>query len=330
MKMNLISKLPPRCLRCYDWLARVITWFQRGRCPLHAAGLTYYSMLAIVPILCVIIAAAQLVGLDDLAKDRVDGYLDTLITNVERGQDDNILKSLPIESEIEREEKRVAAGFIARQARWVTKTVFEKVKAFNVRTFGLVGCGCLFWMIISSLSMVELSFNEIWGVTRRRSLIHRCWMYLLMALSFPVFVALAMSPQLLALAKKFVGAVFGSTKVTAWVNGGFVALVDSAVFRFALSFALAGLVFAVIFVTMPNRRVSFRNAFRGGLLTAILFCGWLKLCAIAQVGIARSSVLYGSFAFIPILLAWMYVGWQIVLIGACVVRSFEEPLPAEK
>jgi uncharacterized BrkB/YihY/UPF0761 family membrane protein len=46
----------------------------------------------------------------------------------------------------------------------------------------------------------------------------------------------------------------------------------------------------------------------------------MKVCAVAQVGIAKSSALYGSFAFMPIVLAWLYMSWQIVLLGANMVE----------
>ena len=36
----------------------------------------------------------------------------------------------------------------------------------------------------------------------------------------------------------------------------------------------------------------------------------------AQVGVANSSALYGSFAFLPIVLAWLYISWQIILMGS--------------
>ena len=64
-------------------------------------------------------------------------------------------------------------------------------------------------------------------------------------------------------------------------------------------------------------------AFKAGFVTSVLFCGWLKLCAVAQVGIANSSALYGSFAFLPIVLAWVYVSWQIVLLGSVMTYAFE-------
>ena len=48
-----------------------------------------------------------------------------------------------------------------------------------------------------------------------------------------------------------------------------------------------------------------------------------------SVGIAKSSALYGSFAFLPIILTWLYIGWQIILLGACMVKSFEDGGKAE-
>jgi membrane protein len=56
----------------------------------------------------------------------------------------------------------------------------------------------------------------------------------------------------------------------------------------------------------------------------MVFCLWLKVCAIAQIGIAKTSALYGSFAFLPIILAWMYMSWEIILFGANVVRVLEK------
>ena len=91
----------------------------------------------------------------------------------------------------------------------------------------------------------------------------------------------------------------------------------------AVSLTFASLNFAFLFKVIPHRKVDNRHAFYGGLVTAILFGGWIKVCAIAQVGIAKSSALYGSFAFLPIILAWIYMSWQIVLLGACMVRTME-------
>ena len=49
----------------------------------------------------------------------------------------------------------------------------------------------------------------------------------------------------------------------------------------------------------------------------------MKLCAVAQVGISKSSAIYGSFSFLPIVLAWVYVSWEIVLLGAAFSRVIQ-------
>ena len=143
------------------------------------------------------------------------------------------------------------------------------------------------------------------------------------ALALPVAAALAASPQLLNLAKDAVEAVFGAAWISKWAGDWLVALIDWQVFRMAFSFIMSSLVFAVFFKVMPNRKVRFRYALWGGVLSSLMFVSWLKACAVAQVGIAKSSALYGSFAFFPIVLAWMYVSWEIVLLGANMVRAFE-------
>ena len=58
------------------------------------------------------------------------------------------------------------------------------------------------------------------------------------------------------------------------------------------------------------------------MVTAFLFAGWMKLCAIAQVGVAKSSAIYGSLAFLPIIVTWLYMSWQIVLFGANMTYAF--------
>jgi uncharacterized BrkB/YihY/UPF0761 family membrane protein len=51
--------------------------------------------------------------------------------------------------------------------------------------------------------------------------------------------------------------------------------------------------------------------------------GWMVLCTTAGVGIAKSGAMYGSFAAVPIVLAWVYMSWQLVLLGSCMSYAFE-------
>jgi membrane protein len=304
------------------WVELTVVGFLRNRCALHAAGLTYFSILALVPLLCVLLVFAKAVGADDFARRSVNGYLDSLIVNVERGQDGDFLAGLPV-AETDREKKRIAASVFAREARSVSNTVFERIENFDVGAFGWIGFAFLFWTVVSSVGMIEVSFNGIWGVDRSRPPLRRALVHPAVALALPGAAALAVSPQVLNLVKDLLEATLGAAWVTKWISDWLVALVDWRIFRMTFSFCMSSLVFASFFKVMPNRVVRFRHALPGAAATSLLFACWLKLCAVAQVGIAKSSVLYGSFAFFPIVLAWMYVSWEIVLLGACMVRAAE-------
>ena len=312
-----------------DWGWAVVCRFLDNHCTMHAAGLTYYSLLAIVPILCVLLLAAKTLGADDFVKTQINGQIDAMIVNIESGQDDDLAAVATLD-EAAREQKRAMAQEFGRRARSLSNQVFERVEQFDVGTLGWVGFFTLLWTVISSIGMVEVSFNEIWGVDKPRPVWKRAYLYLFVSIVVPVLSALAMSLPILNVVKDVIVATAGATSLTKWLSDGLVWFLDSTLLRLAIVFVLSSLNFAYLYWVMPNRKVSFRHAFYGGMVTALLFGGWVKLCAVAQVGIAKSSALYGSLAFLPIVLAWMYMSWQIVLLGAVIVRELELRLPWEK
>ena len=121
--------------------------------------------------------------------------------------------------------------------------------------------------------------------------------------------------------KDIIQSTAGALWLTRWLSDGMVWVLDSWALRMAITLFFSTLVFAFLFKVLPNCRVRFRPAFWSGLVTALLFSSWFRICAVAQVGIAKSSALYGSFALLPIVLAWLYMSWQIVLLGCCMVRA---------
>jgi YihY family inner membrane protein len=298
--------------------------FSRNQCTMHAAGLTYFSLLAIVPILCLLLFSAKMCGVDDCARREINARLDALIVTVEKGQDEAIVgkladvKVLPPE---EREKKRIAALEFGKQARAVSNALFDRIARFDVGTLGWVGLLFLLWTAVSTLGMVETSFNRIWGVSRPRPFWKRAVLYVFISVVLPVLAILALSLPVLGAVKNAIGATLGASWLTRWAGDGLLWLLDAWFFRALVSLTFASLLFAFFFKALPNCRVRLLPALGGGGVTALLFWGWMKVCAVAQVGIANSSALYGSFAFFPIVLAWTYMSWQIVLFGATLVRA---------
>jgi membrane protein len=95
-----------------------------------------------------------------------------------------------------------------------------------------------------------------------------------------------------------------------WVKQGIVLGFSTLAFTFLLRF-------------MPNTRVHPIPALVGGCCTAVLFTVWLRLCTLMQVGIVKYSLIYGGFALLPILLAWIYVSWEIVMLGAHIACTMQ-------
>ncbi len=305
----------------FDWAKIAVRVFTGNHCPMHAAGLTYYCMLAMVPVLCILLLGAKSLGAKDFAMRKMQEQFDAVVVQLEKGQDDPIAAVATLADESAREEKRRHAAALAEQARGIENQILQSVDKIDIDKLGWIGFAMLVWTVLGSIGMVEVSFNEIWSVTKSRPLWRRLLLDALVVAVLPMLSGLALSVTLLKVAKDVTSAVFGSLWVTKWFSDGVIWLLDSWPSRVAITLALSALTFAFLYKVVPNCRVRWRYAWWCGLVTAFAFGGWLKLCAIAQIGIAKTSALYGSLAFLPIMLAWQYMSWQIILFGCCAVRT---------
>ena len=309
--------------RILNWGKCVVRGFLDNHCSLHAAGLTYFSMLALIPVLCCIVAFAKMAHVDHYAQEQLNAQIDSWITSIENGQDSELAKLTKPQDEERARKRKIAAEEFAKQAREFSDRLFGRIAKFDVRKMGWIGFALLLWTVISSLGQVEVCLNEIWDVEKPRPIWKKAYLYIFVATVMPIFAILAMSMPILNVVKDVIIATMGATWLTKWVSDGLVWFIDFWGFRLLISLGFASLAFGYFFWVLPNCRVRWRHAWYGGLLTAVLFGAVMKLCAIAQVGIAKSSALYGSFALFPIILAWFYMSWQVILLGANMVRAFE-------
>lgn len=295
--------------------------FIRHPCGLHAAGLTYFAILAFVPVLCLLMVFAKTCGADDFARAKINEQIDAVITNLEEVADAAPAAASGASSE--ETVRRAATQELARQARAVSNGLFDRIDTFKVGTLGWVGFAMLMWTVVSTFSQVETSMNAIWEVSKVRPVWKRCVLYLAITLILPLLAALALSFPVLRVVKDVLDATLGATSYTKWVGDALVSVLMSRGFGFLVTFAFASMAFAFVLKVVPNRPVQTRAALEGGMLTAFLFGGLMKACTSAGVGIARSSALYGSFAAVPILLAWIYMSWQVVLLGSCMTYALQ-------
>lgn len=185
---------------------------------------------------------------------------------------------------------------------------FDIVEQLNFGTLGGIGLLMLVWTVISVIGNVEQAFNRVWGVSETRPFFRKVTDYLAVVIILP-FLAVAASsvPVLAALERKMASfdAAVGLSRVA-----GF------PVFRVLWVLGILSLGFCLVLRGAPNTHVRFRPALAGGFLAAIGFSLWLKLCLKLQIGVAKYSQFFGTFAAVPILLFWMYVSWMILLVAA--------------
>ncbi|MDE6468044.1 MAG: YihY/virulence factor BrkB family protein, partial [Muribaculaceae bacterium] len=76
-----------------------------------------------------------------------------------------------------------------------------------------------------------------------------------------------------------------------------------------------------VYMLIPNTKVKFINAFISGVAagTGFLVLQWLFVSGTLYV--TKYNAIYGSFAFLPLMLLWMQLAWVICLAGAVICYS---------
>lgn len=186
-------------------------------------------------------------------------------------------------------------GFIEHTIQYVQQT--------RVGVMGGVGLLLLVWATIKVMGTIERSFNEIWRVRRSRTLVRKFTDYL---------SVLVVSPALLVAATSAGAAI----RSTALVRSALASAALARLVEWTLVLVPTWVAFGAAYVFMPNTRVRLRPALVGGIVagTAWQIAFWAYTTF--QVGMARYNAIYGTFAALPVLMVWLYLGWAVVLLGA--------------
>lgn len=186
----------------------------------------------------------------------------------------------------------------------VSDTVMGYLNEFAAKASGLTTVGGLA-LIVTSIMLfrtIDEAFNDIWQVETRRPLRQRVLVYWALLSLGPILVGASLW-AISMVARESLGLV-----------GDLPALSNLALKLLPL--LLTGGGFSALFFTVPNRSVRWKDALIGGFLTAIIL-------EALRVGIAyylskfpSYTIIYGTFATIPIFLLWVYISWLVVLLGA--------------
>ena len=184
------------------------------------------------------------------------------------------------------------------------------LQQFVGNTAGLTGAGTVFLIVTALLLMstIEKSFNRIWRVQTPRRLVSRLIMY---------WAALTLGPLLmgasLALTSYLAALPLFSV---AWVPG-----VSQGVVLTLAPFVVSLAAFTLVFTIVPNRRVAFRHALAGALVSALLFELTKRGFVWYVTTFPTYEKLYGALATVPLFLVWIYASWVVILLGGSVAAA---------
>ncbi len=180
----------------------------------------------------------------------------------------------------------------------------------NVSKMTTVGVIFVIVVAINLISTIDATMNRIWRNHKRRRLVVALAVYWMILTLGPILMGsgMAVSSYLISLT------AFAET----YVSGLRTTLLS------VVPLLTSIIAFMLLYVLMPNRVVRARHAFWGALLAAVLFELSKSGFAAYITAFPSYEAIYGALAAIPILLLWIFVSWNIVLLGAELTASIEE------
>lgn len=212
-----------------------------------------------------------------------------------------ILKSFGVQNRLE----PLLLEHLAAGSESVATAIISYIDNTSVGQLGVIGLVFLILSVLSLISGIERSFNDIWGVEETRSIPQRFTNYFSVLTIGPVFVVAAIT---------MTGSLESRT-VVQWLLD--MALVGNLllVLLGILPFVVMWLVFAGLYLFIPNTRVLPRAAVAGGIFSGTLWQLSQWAYVDFQVGVAKYNAIYGALAALPIFMVWLSLAWAIVLLG---------------
>jgi len=272
-------RLPARAKQVYQIFHETWDEFVKDRAEMFAAGLAFFTLLSIAPLMIIAVAIAGAV----------------------LGQSAALGQALLMVQET------MGSGAAEAVERWVTQASDSGMAA------SLVGFALALYTASRLTTQLRVALNQVWNVDERQAegfkasvtgyVRRRVFAFVLVLASGPLLLAVFASRTLIAWLKR---AIFPDAP---WM----APLVDLS--QLAFSLASVALVSAVVFKVVPDTCVGWRAASRGALLTSLLFNigNWLVGLYLSHAAVGQA---YGAAGSVMVVLLWLYFSAQMFLFGA--------------
>jgi len=177
----------------------------------------------------------------------------------------------------------------------IAKQVLSYLNQFAGKA-GQMGWAGALVLLVTALALIltiDRKLNDIWRVRQSRPLTQRILVY---------WAVLTLGPLLLAGSLTVTSFVLGASRgVVSTMPGGVRLLLES------VQLAIVTFGIAALYRYVPNTRVRWSHALIGAFFVAAGLELAKKLLAVYLAQVPTYSVVYGTFATVPILLIWFYV-----------------------
>jgi membrane protein len=256
----------------------LLAWrgFQKNRISLHASGLTFYSLLSVVPVAALVFGISKGFGFEERLEKVIRGLFEN------------------------RQDLKAGADYIIDFA----NNMLNGINGGFIAGIGLI---VLFWSVMQLLGNIEDSFNAIWEIKKARPFIRKFSDYLSMMLVLPVLFLLS-STVTVYLSDYFTG----NTGFLQYIGPVVTFLIK--LLPYIIIYLLFTLLYVVMPNTKVNFKYGLYAALISGTFYQIV--QWIYIEFQVGVLMSKYGAIYGSFLAVPLFLLWLQLSWLIVLLGA--------------
>lgn len=180
--------------------------------------------------------------------------------------------------------------------------------AANASQLTLWGVLLLFLTSLMVMATIERVFNDIWHVPHNRRRLHRFLSYGVLLVLGPVLIGISLSSTSYLFSLPLFSTL-GPVKT-------YLLKAAPALFEWAALFLL--------YVVVPNYRVRWRHGLVGSLVATALIELAKRGFVVFVTHFANYKAIYGAAAALPLFLAWVYLSWTIILLGAVLTATLPE------
>ena len=167
----------------------------------------------------------------------------------------------------------------------------------------IIGAMVLFFTTIMTLTTIERAFNQIWRVENRSGGMKSMLRY---------WTIVTLGPLVLGTAFLASSAVQSLSFLNRQIAGYGI---DWSFWVQAVSIGITVAGFIGMYWFIPKARVPAKNAAIAGLFVAIVFELMKHLFGTVMANFTSYEAIYGAFAALPIFLLWIYLSWNLILLG---------------